>query len=108
MQQADAIVRALLPDDDFERIESLYYRSNWSQESQRYADESISFRKTDWRGLLFPASNTDRPVILAQLNTQGYAAFVDGTIEAFATVGISPATGNGYLTDELAMLRSHS
>ncbi len=97
MQHANGIVRAILPDDDFERIETLYYRSNWSQEPQRYADDSISYRKTDWRGLLFPASNADRPVILAQLYTQGYAAFVDGTIEAFATVGISPATGNGYL-----------
>ncbi len=39
----------------------------------------------------------DRPAILSQLITKGYAAVVEGTIEAFATVGISPATGNGYL-----------
>lgn len=97
MQHANAIVRAILPDDDFERIEALYYRSNWSIESQRYTDDSISYRRTDWHGLLFPASHADRPVILSQLVTKGYAAFVDGEIEAFATVGISPATGNGYL-----------
>jgi hypothetical protein len=97
MQQSNAIVRAILQEDDVERIEALYYDTNWSHQSHRFADGSIAYRKTDWRGLLFPATDTDRPIILSQLVTKGYAAFVDGKIEAFATVGISPATGNGYL-----------
>jgi hypothetical protein len=51
----------------------------------------------NWKKLLFPDISNAKPAVLKQLSLRGCVAEKNGVISAFATVGISPQSYNGYL-----------
>jgi hypothetical protein len=61
------------------------------------AAHKLSYRKENWKRLLFPDSAEAQPTVLKSLSLQGFIAEKAGVITAFATIGISPQTHNGYL-----------
>ncbi len=97
MAITDYIVRPITPEDDFERIEYLFYRTHIEGKQEWMAKHKIAYRRENWRQLLFPDSGGSRPVVLKALSLSGFAAEKDGVVSAFATVGISTQSRNGYL-----------
>lgn len=90
-------VRPIEPDDDFERIERLYYRTRYEPKQAWMSKSRISYRRDNWKQLLFPDTGADGPIVLKRLSMSGVVAELDGVICAFATVGLSPASHNGYI-----------
>ncbi len=94
MKIADYAVRPIKPDDDFKLIDDVYYRTHFEGKSLK-RHKNI-YRKMNWKQLLFPESNVGEPAVLKGLSFSGFVALNNGVISAFATVGISPQSLNGY------------
>jgi hypothetical protein len=90
-------VRPVGPDDDFERIERLYYRTRFEPKQAWMNKSRIAYRRDNWKQLLFPNTGAAGPFVLKRLSMSGFIAERDGVICAFATVGLSPASHNGYI-----------
>ena len=96
MSAANYIVRPITPDDDFELIERLFYRTHFESKQEWMGKHKISYRKDNWKQLLFPESTDSKPIVLKGLSLRGFVAEKEGVISAFATIGISPHSHNGY------------
>jgi hypothetical protein len=97
MSITDYIVRPIKPDDDFELIERLFYRTHFEGKQSRVGNHKTSYRRENWKKLLFPNSVETKPTVLKSLSLKGFVAEIDGVISAFATIGISTESQNGYL-----------
>lgn len=95
MAEEQCEVRAIRENDDFVAIERMYFDTNWAE--QFSSSDDPKYRKTDWRQLLFPQEGREEQHVLRKLATRGFVAVhpVLGIV-AFATVGISSASSNGY------------
>jgi hypothetical protein len=92
----DYFVRPITPDDDFELIERLFYRTHFESKQEWIGKHKISYRRDNWKQLLFPDSTDSKPIVLTRLSLRGFIAEKDGVISAFATIGISPHSHNDY------------
>jgi hypothetical protein len=98
MSNTEYIVRAIKPNDDFELIEHLFFQTHINESKQEWMTKhKISYRRENWEQLLFLDSNDAKPAILKGLSLSGFVAEKNGVISAFATVGISPQSHNGYM-----------
>ncbi|MGO4273597.1 hypothetical protein AB4Z22_27815 [Paenibacillus sp. TAF58] len=97
MSVADNFVRPITPEDDFELIEDLFFQTHFEKQQAQMAKKNISYRKEDWKELFFPESTDGAPYVLKDLRVKGFVAEINGVIVAFASVGISTGSKNGFI-----------
>ncbi|WP_274364108.1 hypothetical protein [Paenibacillus thermotolerans] len=97
MPATDYSIRPIKPDDDFDLIERLFFQTHFANKQAQLDKNNISYRKDDWKELLFPESTNGAPYILKDLRLKGFAAEKNGVIVAFVSVGISTDTKNGFI-----------
>jgi hypothetical protein len=97
MLVADNFVRPITPEDDFELIEDLFFQTHVEKHQAQMAKNNISYRKEDWKELFFPESTEGAPYVLKDLKVKGFVAEINGIIVAFASVGISAESKNGFI-----------
>jgi len=97
MPAANYSIRSVKPDDDFELIERLFYQTHVEQKQSEMEKNNVSYRKDDWKELFFPESTEGSPYVLKDLRLKGFIAEEDSVIVAFASVGISLDTKNGFI-----------
>jgi hypothetical protein len=97
MLNADYSVRPIKPNDDFKLIEQLFFQTHIESKQEWMTKHNISYRRENWEQLLFPDSIDAKSAILKRLSISGFVAEKNGIISAFATVGVSPQSHNGYV-----------
>ncbi|MFC5529012.1 hypothetical protein [Cohnella yongneupensis] len=94
MNDTRLLYREVRMDDDFEAMEQLSYKTIARAGLLR---PGMSYRRTNFKGLLFPETDDSRGDILKHLPYYGFVAERNGCLVALMTVGISPDTHNGYV-----------
>ena len=97
MSGVENIVRPVTSEDDFELIEELFYQTHYEKQKAQMAKNNISYRKENWKELFFPDSTDGSPHVLKDLRLEGFVAEINGIIVAFASVGISTDSKNGFI-----------
>lgn len=97
MTAADHVVRPVTKEDDFALIEDLFFQTQVEKQKAQMEKNNISFRREDWKELFFPESTAGAPYVLKDLRVKGFVAEANGTIVAFASVGISTESRNGFI-----------
>lgn len=90
-------IRPIKPEDDFELIERLFFQTHFEKQQAKMKKNNVSYRKENWKELFFPESTDGAPHVLKDLRLKGFAAELNGLIVAFASVGISFETKNGFI-----------